>query len=74
MVGRAVGAGLLGMLVAFGWCLLFVLAYAITNLYLTGHSMKPRWFDTATDIALPVSALAVWAVTTIATWRMSRRR
>ena len=74
MLGRVVTAALLaaasGVATAFG----FVVVYAIANLYLSGHSIKPTWFDTAAGALLFVVAGAAALATGVTAWRMHRPR
>jgi hypothetical protein len=65
----AVAAGVAaGVVTAF----MFVLLYAIANLYLSGHSIKPSWFDAAADVLLPLSAGSAALLIGAIAWRTSR--
>jgi hypothetical protein len=74
MLARVVTTALLaaasGVAAAFG----FVIVYAIANLYLSGHSIKPTWFDTAAGALLFVAAGGAALVTGAIAWRMHRSR
>jgi hypothetical protein len=50
----------------------FVLVYAILNLYLSGHSIKPSWFDAVADVLLPLAAGGGSLATGAIVWRSNR--
>jgi hypothetical protein len=65
-VGAAVATG-------FGVALLYVIPYAIAELYLTGHSMKPPWFDLVAEVLLFVVAGGAALGVGLVVWRATAR-
>lgn len=69
---RIILAVVLGIAAGAASAVLYVIAYAIADLYLSGHGMKPTWFDGMADAGLPILVAAFALGFGVAGWRASR--
>ena len=73
-VKRLATSLMLGVAVGVATAFVFVIVYAIVDLYLSGHSMKPLWFDTAADVLLPLLFGGTALAAGVGAWRAGRPR
>jgi hypothetical protein len=58
---------------ACGAALLIAVAYAIADLYVSGHDIKPAWFDAAANALVVIVAVAAAVIAVVASWRVTAR-
>jgi hypothetical protein len=66
---RLATAALVGGACGLAAAFVFVIVYAITNLYLSGHSIKPSWFDAVAGVMLFVVAAGTALGMGVIAWR-----
>jgi len=70
---RGVVAIAVGGASACGTALFIAVGYAIADLYVSGHDIKPTWFDTAANALLVIVAVTTAVIAAVASWRVTAR-